>query len=243
MPYRDELSALTQELEQKRAALAATRARLGSVRSEETGLTSEVAELAAKVDRARRRLEVLHAVDVQTPCHEPWESMTGDERVRFCGRCDKHVYNLSGMTRIEAEQFVSGATGSVCIRFFRRPDGTLLTEDCPVGVRGRRIRRARNLLVGGLALGGVGTVGFGLLGVATMGEMRPIHAGAVGRAEDTLSSRTAMARAAASPGPTAAASPSTSASASASPSGAASARPDRPTPAAPGRGSTDEQPR
>jgi len=68
--------------------------------------------------------------------------MRGDDRVRFCGACDKNVYNLAGMTRREATALVAEREGSVCLRMFRRADGTVLTADCPVGIRAA-LRRAR----------------------------------------------------------------------------------------------------
>jgi hypothetical protein len=60
--------------------------------------------------------------------------MVGDERVRFCDQCSLHVYNLSDMTRREAESLVTNTEGRLCIRFYRRTDGTILTRNCPVGL-------------------------------------------------------------------------------------------------------------
>ena len=37
--------------------------------------------------------------------------MVGDERVRACGSCDKHVYNLSAMTRDEAQALIIERNG------------------------------------------------------------------------------------------------------------------------------------
>jgi len=53
--------------------------------------------------------------------------------MRFCGECKLNVYNLSGMSRQEAEDLVAGAEGRLCVRFYRRIDGTIITENCPVG--------------------------------------------------------------------------------------------------------------
>jgi hypothetical protein len=66
--------------------------------------------------------------------------MEGDERVRFCALCSKNVYNLSAMSRSEAEALVREQEGRLCVRFYRRRDGTLLTDNCPVGFR--RMRRS-----------------------------------------------------------------------------------------------------
>ena len=45
----------------------------------------------------------LEQVRVAAPCPADWGKMVGDERMRYCDRCSLHVYNLSGMTRREAE--------------------------------------------------------------------------------------------------------------------------------------------
>lgn len=75
---------------------------------------------------------------VATPCRVPWAQMTGDDKVRFCGKCQKNVYNLSTMTRDEAVGLVRAKEGEMCANFYQRPDGTVLTSDCPVGVRRAR---------------------------------------------------------------------------------------------------------
>ena len=40
----------------------------------------------------------LQNLDVASPCHESWDDMSGDERRRFCDRCDQHVYDLDDIT-------------------------------------------------------------------------------------------------------------------------------------------------
>lgn len=76
----------------------------------------------------------LDALSVATPCPANWEEMVGDERVRFCNSCQLNVYHLSGMTRLEAETLVQEKEGKLCVRYYRRADGTILTKDCPVGL-------------------------------------------------------------------------------------------------------------
>ena len=80
----------------------------------------------------------LDSVGIATSCPASWEDMKGDARVRFCGSCMLHVYNLSEMRRQEAEALVREKEGRLCVRFYRRPDGTLLTKDCGLIVRARR---------------------------------------------------------------------------------------------------------
>src|SRR6266480_117180 len=77
----------------------------------------------------------LDRVRVAAPCDADWEQMIGDERARFCGQCNLNVYNLSSMTKSEAESFIAGNEGRLCVRFYRRADGSILTNNCPVGLR------------------------------------------------------------------------------------------------------------
>ena len=39
------------------------------------------------------------------------------------------------MTREEAHQLIAQHEGGVCVRLYRRADGTVITADCPVGKR------------------------------------------------------------------------------------------------------------
>jgi hypothetical protein len=100
-------------------------------------------------------LPVLDRITIATPCHASWEAMRGEGPVRFCGACRLHVYDLSGMTRAEAESLLARTEGRLCVRFFRRADGTILTQDCPEGLRAaarRRLRWALGRAAAGLAL-------------------------------------------------------------------------------------------
>lgn len=72
---------------------------------------------------------------IAKPCNARWEDMTGTDRVRMCSLCSKNVYSISDMTRREAEDFLHQNGLSVCMGYYRRSDGTILTDDCPVGLR------------------------------------------------------------------------------------------------------------
>ena len=78
--------------------------------------------------------ELLSHVKIASPCPAQWDSMQGDDRVRFCGQCQKYVYNFSAMTTGQAVDLIRSKEGRLCARFYRREDGTVLTEDCPVGL-------------------------------------------------------------------------------------------------------------
>ena len=47
------------------------------------------------------------------------------------------------MTREEAEDVIRGTEGRLCVRFYRRRDGTILTQNCPTGLRALRRRLSR----------------------------------------------------------------------------------------------------
>ena len=87
--------------------------------------------------------DLLSRIRVASPCPASWETMEGDARVRFCRQCDLHVYNISELTRAEAESLVARTEGRLCGRLYRRADGTVLTRDCPTGLRAARRRVGR----------------------------------------------------------------------------------------------------
>ena len=161
MAYRDDLQAarmrrdaLTRELQQLRSR---TEEYQQLVRQEQA-LAQELAQCARDMDQARARVELplLQQVRVASPCTERWDSMAGDERVRFCGRCAKNVYDLSALTASQAEALLRERGESMCVRFFRRSDGTVLTSDCPVGEGKRFWRRVTKVAVAsGLAAAGI----------------------------------------------------------------------------------------
>jgi len=95
--------------------------------------------------RAKARLPVLPNIRVASPCTADWSAMApvdaDAERVRHCGSCNKNVYNLSQMTRAEAEALIVAHEGRLCVRYYQRKDGTILLRDCAVGVANGRKRR------------------------------------------------------------------------------------------------------
>ena len=81
----------------------------------------------------RRFDNPLDNIRIASPCSANWDEMFGDDRKRFCGECKLNVYNLSNMNRQDAENLIINSEGRLCVRFFRRADGTILTQNCPVG--------------------------------------------------------------------------------------------------------------
>ncbi|GAC1632089.1 MAG: hypothetical protein NVS9B14_04880 [Candidatus Acidiferrum sp.] len=69
--------------------------------------------------------------------------MAGTDGVRYCPQCKLSVYNFSEMSETEIQALVAARTGHLCARFYQRPDGTVLTQNCPVGFRGVLLRATR----------------------------------------------------------------------------------------------------
>jgi carboxypeptidase family protein len=80
---------------------------------------------------------------IAAPCQASWEGMAGDARVRHCTLCSLNVYNFAEMTREEVAELLARTEGRVCARLYRRADGTVLTRDCPTGLRALRRRASR----------------------------------------------------------------------------------------------------
>src|SRR3982751_5984456 len=90
-----------------------------------------------------KRTSPLDDVRVAAPCNAGWDNMVGTERVRFCGQCNLNVYNLSAMTKRDAEHLIAETEGRLCVRYYRRTDGTILTKNCPLGLRALKRRLSR----------------------------------------------------------------------------------------------------
>ncbi len=131
--------------------------------------TTRITQKAVTRHRTPRRRPMsrfksnLDRVRVAAPCHVDWDTMFGDERVRFCGQCKLNVYNLSEMTRVDAELLVGRSEGRLCIRYYQRRDGSIITQNCPVGLRAikRRLSRVASAIASTLLtfLAGIGAYG------------------------------------------------------------------------------------
>ncbi len=162
-PYRDDFDASQErlfEVEQKLDAIRKEAERLEGLKQEQAEAEREARALRQKLDEMTRKrsLPLLDNLRIASPCHEDWEKMTGDERVRHCAACDKDVYNLSVMARADAERLLRERIGDVCVRLYQRADGTVITSDCPVGVKKKRIRRLAYGALGGGALTAAGAL-------------------------------------------------------------------------------------
>src|SRR5580765_6421620 len=99
----------------------------------------------------------LDMIHVASPCPVSWDAMHGDDNARFCEECSQFVYNLSELTKVEAEALIMAHEGKMCVRYYRRIDGTVMTKDCPVGWRAAKRHIALvGTVIAGLFLAVVG---------------------------------------------------------------------------------------
>ena len=114
-------------------------------------------------------MNLLDRLQLNFRCPANWDDMVGDDQKRFCSHCQKHVHNLSAMTRDEAQALVTSGE-NLCIRMVRRADGTTKVRDCPkVGdARATTVRRV-----------GMGVAASGALALASCEEEEPPLTGEV----------------------------------------------------------------
>jgi len=156
MTYRDDRSALEarhaslekelHELRERMRDLAACAERTKALELELFEVRCLLLEMSGP-ERTPPKRSPLDDLRVASPCNFAWDGMKGDDRVRFCSGCEKNVYNLSAMARHEAEDLLRQNEG-ICVRLYRREDGTVLSADCSVGVRRKRRRRLAVITAG-----------------------------------------------------------------------------------------------
>lgn len=143
MTYRDDEDALDARaagLEEEIRALDARRAELAGVEAGREAIEAALVENDGRLVPLRKKATpALRArVRIASPCSERWATMRGTDRVRHCDRCRQDVYDLSALTTDEAEALIAKNLGRaegerLCVTFYRRSDGTILTRDCEPG--------------------------------------------------------------------------------------------------------------
>ncbi len=120
------------------------------------------------------KLDLVDRIEIETPCQVSWDSMYGDDRIRHCGRCRKNVYNVASLTRPQALALIASRE-PVCLRIYRRPDGTVVSADCWARLRAAR-QRGLWAFVGMLVIVGWAELAAMIVGLAGLGRfvLRPM---------------------------------------------------------------------
>jgi hypothetical protein len=98
-----------------------------SNRSYSPGSPFKFAECVERRTPMSKSAHPLDNINIKSPCDADWDSMKGNDVVRFCTHCDLNVHDLTLMTRREALALVRSSDGRLCLRFRRRADGTIET--------------------------------------------------------------------------------------------------------------------
>ena len=67
-------------------------------------------------------------LEISEPCSAEWDSMFGNDRVRFCEHCRLHVHNLAEITPREALDLVLRSGGRLCLQIERDARGVPRTR-------------------------------------------------------------------------------------------------------------------
>ncbi len=98
--------------------------------------------MAERTSGEMKRLD-LNTIQVTSPCSTDWDGMKGDDKTRFCDACNKRVFNLSAMTRREAEVMVKETKGQFCARVLRDADGSVITAAESTGLNFVKLRASK----------------------------------------------------------------------------------------------------
>jgi hypothetical protein len=93
--------------------------------------------------RTKSPRNFLKTIAIASPCEVDWNSMRGNDQVRFCEHCQLNVHNISHMTRAQAERLVAKSNGRLCVQYVRDPNGRVVTLESglKLHVLGRRVSR------------------------------------------------------------------------------------------------------
>lgn len=94
----------------------------------------------------------LETINLAFSCPMDWDKMTGDNQTRYCPECKLSVYNISSLSSIEATKLINSNENELCIKLYRRADGTVLTKDCSVGIKVIKKKITTNIVVASLAV-------------------------------------------------------------------------------------------
>lgn len=83
------------------------------------------------------------AVRIPVPCLAKLGRHAGDRQSPPLPAIPARRYNFSEMTAFEINQGVAARAGRLCARFYQRPDGTMLAEDCTERIPAQVQRSAR----------------------------------------------------------------------------------------------------
>jgi hypothetical protein len=64
-------------------------------------------------------------IEITDPCTVAWDSLTGNENMRYCNKCNANVYNFERMTNKQIEKLVLKNNGKLCASIRLQSDGDI----------------------------------------------------------------------------------------------------------------------
>ena len=58
-------------------------------------------------------------IRINSPCNQDWDSMFGNDRVRFCEHCQLSVHNLDLTSRKQLRRLIARANGRLCVTYLQ----------------------------------------------------------------------------------------------------------------------------
>lgn len=58
-------------------------------------------------------------ISIASPCNVPWDSMLGNDRVRFCDHCQLSVHNLDLTSRKQVRRLIAKSNGRLCVSYLQ----------------------------------------------------------------------------------------------------------------------------
>ena len=88
-----------------------------------------------------KHAERLNLITIPSPCPANWDSMIGNERLRFCNDCHRNVHNLLEMTPKEVIRLIINSEGRLCARYYQGTDRSVQSAAPTLHQIGRRASR------------------------------------------------------------------------------------------------------
>ena len=88
-----------------------------------------------------KHAERLNLIQIPSPCSADWDSMIGNERLRFCSNCNRNVHNLLEMTPKEIIRLIINSDGRLCARYYQGADSNIQSATPTLHQIGRRASR------------------------------------------------------------------------------------------------------
>src|SRR5689334_6068657 len=67
------------------------------------------------------RKELIQQLHIASPCSVEWDSMIGNDRVRFCEHCRLSVHHVDALTAKQLRRLIARSHGRLCVNY-TRPD-------------------------------------------------------------------------------------------------------------------------